>query len=357
MISQFYKLSGMLLRKLPPEMAHNLTIKALTLPLFPGQSKDDDPILGIRVWDKHFHNPIGLAAGFDKNARAFSTMLHLGFGFVEVGSVTPRPQIGNPKPRIFRLSQDRAIINRLGFNNEGLDKVVERLSRWRRQPGMPGIVGVNLGINKDSKDAPEEYAKGVRAFSRLADYLVINVSSPNTPGLRTLQDRKPLIDIINQVRRTRHAVMLRDSPPLLLKIAPDLSKQDIQDIAEVALETEIDGIIISNTTIVRRADLQNLQARSEVGGLSGKPLFNASTLLLRDMYRLTEGRIPLIGVGGISTGKDAYAKIIAGASLVQLYTALVYEGPGLVEQIKHELVECLSSNGFNNLKAAVGSDV
>ena len=344
-----YGLFGPLIRLLEPETAHDLTIRALKWGLVPGIEPFDDDVLRLRLWDRDFPNPVGLAAGFDKNAEVPDRALALGFGFVEVGGVTPRPQAGNPRPRLFRLARDRAVINRLGFNNDGLEAVAGRL---RARPG-DGIVGVNLGVNRDSADAAADYAVGTRALAGLADYLVVNVSSPNTPGVRALQGRRPLEALLQAVLAAR-----RDSgarPPVLLKISPDLGGDDLGDIAEVALESGIDGLIATNTTIDRPPGLAS-RRRGEAGGLSGAPLFAPSTRVLADMYRLTGGRLPLIGVGGVASGADAYAKIRAGASLVQLYTALVFHGPGLVNRIKRELAGHLRADGFSSVSEAVGAD-
>jgi len=273
----------------------------------------------------------------------------LGFGFAEIGSVTPRPQAGNPRPRLFRLAEDEAIVNRMGFNNEGLDVVAGRLAA--RGPGRRGILGANLGKNKDSADAAADYVLGVKALAPLADYLVVNVSSPNTPGLRALQGRAALAAVLAAVGDARAG----SRPPLLLKIAPDLTEADKADIAEVALAGGIDGLIVSNTTIARPPGLKGAAAK-EAGGLSGRPLFAPSTAVLSDMYRLTGGRLPIIGVGGIAGPGDAYAKIRAGASLLQLYSALVYQGPGLVGRIKRGLAARLRADGFARLADAVGAD-
>jgi len=275
-------------------------------------------------------------------------MLGLGFGFVEVGTVTPRPQPGNPKPRLFRLEQDRAIINRMGFNSGGLDAACGRLSRRTRS----GIVAVNLGKNRDSEDAAADYTEGIRRTARLADYLVVNISSPNTPGLRELQGRAVLRSLLEALIKVRDETDSR--VPLLVKIAPDLTSEERRDIAQVALETGIDGLIVSNTTVERPSSLVSRHAH-EAGGLSGRPLFAPSTALLAEMYRLTRGRLPLIGVGGIASAADAYAKIRAGASLVQLYTALVFAGPDLVARIKSGLAELLKRDGFSSVADAVGT--
>jgi dihydroorotate dehydrogenase len=352
-LADLYAFAGPLLRSLPPEPAHDLTVWLLRHGLAPGgDAAPDDPILNVRLWNRSFANPIGLAAGFDKNAEVPDAMLGLGFGFVEVGTVTPLPQPGNPRPRLFRLPVDRAVINRFGFNSEGLERVGARLRARLDSPRRrPGIVGANVGKNRDTVDAAADYAQGAAALSGLADYLVMNVSSPNTPGLRDLQARESLEDLIARVK----AACGPKRCPLVLKIAPDLAEQELEDIAAVALGSGIDGLIVSNTTIERPPGLES-RHRDEPGGLSGAPLYARSTEVLRAVYRLTAGRIPLIGVGGVGSGKDAYGKIRAGASLVQLYTALVYEGPGLVARIKAELAALLRADGFASVGAAVGAE-
>jgi dihydroorotate dehydrogenase len=348
-VPDLFPLVRPLLRALAPEAAHRLTLTALAAGLAGTSHASDPPELRQRLWGLDFPNPIGIAAGFDKDARAPDALLRLGFGLVEIGTVTPRPQAGNPKPRVFRLQADGALINRMGFNSGGLDRVVERLATRRNE----GIVGVNIGKNRDSADAPPDYTEGVRRAAPLADYLVVNVSSPNTPGLRDLQAGAVLEALLRQVLAARDETGVR--PPLLVKIAPDLTPEECADIAAVALATGIDGMIIANTTIARPSELRSPQAK-EVGGLSGRPLFAPSTALLAEMYRLTEGRLPLIGVGGVASAEDAYAKIRAGASLVQLYTALVFAGPALLERIKTGLTALLRRDGFASVAEAVGAD-
>lgn len=344
-----FDLGSALMRLLPPEAAHRAAIRALRLT--PArQPAADDPILAVEAFGHIFANPVGLAAGFDKDAEVPRELLGLGFGFVEVGSITPRPQPGNPKPRVFRLTRDRAVINRYGFNSRGLDHAARALER-AHSTVLPGPLGVNLGKNKQSEDAAADYAEGAARLAPLADYLVINVSSPNTPGLRALQGPGPLRELVAAVR----AALPADPPPLLLKIAPDLTDDDKADIAQVALEASLDGLIVSNTTITRPLGLRE-PAREEAGGLSGAPLRPLAAAVLGDMYRLTGGRIPLVGVGGIASGADAYARIRAGATLVQFYTALVYEGIGLVERIKTDLAALLRRDGFESVTAAVGAD-
>ena len=340
-----------LLKFIDPETAHGLAIFALKRGLVPSGGGKDDPRLRQQLWGRDFANPVGLAAGFDKNGEVTDPMLAQGFGFVEAGTITPKPQPGNPRPRLFRLVGERAIINRLGFNGDGMEAVRRNLLARRSH----GPVGVNLGQNADSADAFADYAAGARTFAGLADYLVVNVSSPNTPGLRALQSRDQLAGLLDAVKDAVAGAAPDNPPPLLLKVAPDLTEDDKRDIAEVALEKNLDGLIATNTTIERPAGLKDSD-RAETGGLSGRPLFEPSTRVLADFYRLTEGRLPLIGVGGVSSGADAYAKIRAGASLVQLYTALVFDGPGLVNRIKKELSGLLAKDGFANVAEAVGAD-
>jgi dihydroorotate dehydrogenase len=347
-----YPLIRPVLRRLPAEAAHNLTLRTLEAGLgrliIDGAAREPDPpILAQRLWGLDFPNPVGLAAGFDKDARVPEAMLAFGFGFVEIGTVTPRPQPGSPRPRLFRLEQDQAIINRMGFNSGGLDAAIQRLRRRRT-----GIVGVNLGKNRDSRDAVSDYSEGIRRALPVADYLVVNVSSPNTPGLRDLQRRASLQALLTPLLRARQEGGSR--VPLLLKIAPDLTPEERDDIASVALGTGVDGLVVANTTVDRPPELTSPYAQ-ESGGLSGRPLFAASTALLADMYRLTKGRLPLIGVGGVASASDAYEKIRAGACLVQLYTALVFAGPRLVTDIKEGLTELLRADGFTSLADAVGA--
>jgi dihydroorotate dehydrogenase len=351
-VPDLYPLIRSLLRALPAETAHRLTLAGLRGGLgglMARHAEPDPPSLRQTLWGREFLNPVGIAAGFDKEAEVPDAMLRLGFGFAETGTVTPRPQPGNPKPRIFRLYEDGAVINRMGFNSRGLEPTLARLRARERI----GIVGVNLGKNRESADAVADYLDGVRRIGRLADYFVINVSSPNTPGLRDLQRREILGDLLRQV------VAARDDSapgtPLLVKIAPDLSPDERADIAALAAPSGIDGIVIANTTVARPPGLRSAAA-SEPGGLSGKPLFAPSTALLGEIYRLTDGKIPLIGVGGIASAADAYAKIRAGASLVQLYTALIFEGPALIGRIKRGLAELLSRDGFSSIADAIGAD-
>lgn len=346
-----YDFAWPLVRRLDPETAHRLAVAALARGLVPAAPGPDDSCLRTSVWGRDFPNPVGIAAGFDKHAQCPDALGRLGFGFVEVGGVTPRPQPGNPRPRVFRLEEDGAVINRFGLNSDGMDAVAERLSARRRQDGRT-IVGINLGRNKETDDPTADYEVLIRRLAPLADFLTLNVSSPNTPGLRALQGRAPLTDLL---RRAKAALPATGAPPLLLKIAPDLTPEDEADIAAVVLAEGVDGLIVSNTTIERPASLRSGH-RQETGGLSGRPLFDRSTALLGRMWRATEGRFPIVGVGGIASGRDAYAKIRAGASLVQLYTAFIYGGPPLVQAVKAELAACLKADGFASVADAVAAD-
>lgn len=336
-----------LLFRMDAEKAHGLTIAALKhLPAF--NPPADPPSLAVEAFGLRFGNPVGLAAGFDKNAEVFAQMSGFGFGFVEVGTLTPRPQAGNDRPRLFRLAADEAVINRLGFNNQGHRPAYQRLIRLRARRG---IVGINIGANKDSADRIADYASGVAAFVDIASYFTINISSPNTPGLRDLQTRQALEALVVACQKARGASKV----PLLVKIAPDLNPADLSDIAAVALDHGVEGLIVSNTTISRPDSLRS-PAAGQSGGLSGRPLMPLATAQLRAMYQVTRGQVPLIGVGGIASGADAYAKIRAGASLVQLYTALVYQGPGLIRRITRDLAALLRSDGFSHVGQAVGRD-
>ena len=346
-----------LFKLFPPELAHVITLKLLkSKPSFLSHTFDDDIKLHQHLWGLDFKNPIGLAAGFDKNAEVVSQLLDLGFGFVEAGTVTPKQQVGNDKPRVFRLPEDHAIINYLGFNNQGVEFVKKKLERLNINIFSKGIVGINIGKNKDTKNTIEDYCIGLEKLGTLVHYIVINISSPNTPGVRDLQNRGLIDNLVKSLHKIRKNNENIVSKPILIKIAPDINDQQARDIALSSLALDIDGIIISNSTIDRPSTLQS-SYKSEVGGLSGKPLFVKSTLMLKKMYSLTNGQIPLVGVGGISNGIDCYEKIKAGASLLQLYTSLVYQGPSLITKIKKELLNCIITDGYKNIKEVVGANV
>ncbi|KAK8389178.1 hypothetical protein O3P69_020860 [Scylla paramamosain] len=345
-----------LLLSLDAETAHTLAVKAAQYRLVPEAKLRESHLLRSKLLNLNFRTPIGLAAGFDKHGEAVEGLWKMGFGFVEVGSVTPEAQPGNPQPRVFRLTSDSAVINRYGFNSEGHEAVFARLSQLP-PPGHRGgaILGINLGKNKTSEDHVKDYTLGVQKFGPLADYLVVNVSSPNTPGLRNLQSQEHLEKLIEAVISARDSLPATHRPPLFLKIAPDLTDADMQDIATVVLQKKVDGLIVTNTTVTRPSSLTSPEQR-EVGGLSGQPLKDLSTRMVKEMYCLTKGQVPIIGVGGVACGSDAYEKIRAGASLVQLYTGLVYHGPMLVARITEELELLLRQDGFNSVAEAVGAD-
>ena len=351
LLSDRYSALLAILSRLPPETAHRATVLGLKMGFGP-RWQANDPILATDLWNLEFPNPIGLAAGFDKEAEVVDALLACGFGFVEAGTVTPMPQVGNPKPRLFRLREDGAVINRLGFNSGGLAGFVGRLARRRGT----GIVGANFGKNRETADAGSDYVIGVEALAPHVDYLTVNVSSPNTPGLRALQGRAALERLLRRALDARSRVVPENPPPLVIKIAPDLGADELADIAAVALDTDIDGIIIGNTTTARPPTLASGDA-AEAGGLSGTPLFSPSTAVLAELYRLTDGQVPLIGCGGVASGADAYVKIRAGASLVQLYTALIFHGPGLIQTILRDLAVLLRRDGFTSVADAVGADV
>jgi dihydroorotate dehydrogenase len=351
--ASLYGLARPLLFRLDPERAHRLALGALGTGLVRPRITADPPSLALRAFGLAFANPVGLAAGFDKNAEAPGALLRLGFGFIELGTVTPQPQAGNPRPRLFRLPEERALINRLGFNNSGLARMRARLAA--RPPGG-GIIGVNLGANRDSADRSGDYVAGLDALYSYADYFTINVSSPNTPGLRALQEADALDDLLARLSAARARLAQDARPkPLLVKIAPDLSAESRAALAEIVPARGMDGLIVGNTSTGLRAGLRGRYA-AQTGGLSGPPLFALSTAVLADIYRRTGGRIPLVGVGGINSGADAYCKIRAGASVVQIYTALIYQGPGLVARVKREVAACLARDGLRHVGAAVGLD-
>ena len=343
-----------LLRLLPAEAAHTLSILGLKWGVGPKDRTPDDPVLATSVWGLDFRNPLGLSAGFDKGAEVPDTMLAAGFGFVEAGTVTPLPQPGNPKPRVFRLSEDKAVINRLSFNGTGLAPYVGRISKRGR--GL-GPFGANIGKNKATEDGASDYEICVEAVAPYVDYLVANVSSPNTPGLRAMQGRDILRDMLARVleARARAVPDAAKRPPLIVKIAPDLDDDERADIAAVVLETGVDGITVANTTVQRPDHMTDGQTQ-EAGGMSGAPLFPIALKLVGEMYRRTGGKVPIIGCGGVASGADAYTMIRAGASLIQLYSALVYHGPALIPRIKRELEALLKQDGFAHISDAVGID-
>jgi dihydroorotate dehydrogenase len=352
-IRAFDTFSLPLLRWFDPEDAHRMAIQGLRL-LPPTRLRVDDAKLAMRAFGLNFPNPIGIAAGFDKSAEVPDALLRLGFGFVEIGTVTPRPQIGNPRPRLFRLERDEAVLNRMGFNNDGADAVLRRLAA-RAHHG--GIVGVNIGANKDSIDRVADYVKLIETFASVASYFTVNVSSPNTPGLRNLQQASALDDLLAQVIDARERVCKNaGDSPVLLKIAPDLSLAELDDVVHIARSRRVDGMIVSNTTLARPSSLREQARAREQGGLSGRPLFRLSTRMVAETYVRAEGAFPLIGVGGIDTGGAALTKIRAGASLIQLYSSLVYKGLGLVEAIKNDLASTLLRTGRDSLSEIVGAD-
>lgn len=341
------------LRLLDPEAAHHAALFGLRAGLGPRARADKYPRLKTTLAGLDLPNPIGMAAGFDKNAQAPDALIAAGFGFVECGTVTPLPQLGNPKPRIFRLSEDRAVINRLGFNNEGLEPYANRLAA---RAGRRGIVGANVGANKDSADRAADYVRGMGQTWKHAAYITANISSPNTPGLRGLQERGALEDLLGRLNEARALLTAAHGPrPLFLKVAPDLDETAVRDIAEIVLAAQLDALIVSNTTLERPPQLTS-DNREEAGGLSGQPLFQISTHALRLFAQALEGRLPLIGAGGVENGVTALAKIKAGASAIQLYSAMIFQGPSLAARIADELDGLLAAEGFDSVSQAVGAE-
>jgi len=336
---------------LDPETAHDLAIKSLKFNPLPKSmfEVEDEQMLKIDILGKNFPNPIGLAAGFDKSAEVYDSLLKLGFGFVEVGTVTPLKQLGNPKPRIFRLEDDRALINRLGFNNDGIEIIKNRIN----SKGKTGILGVNIGPNKETRDQKNDFCTGLKSFFDIVDYVTVNISSPNTEGLRDFHDQEKLKDLLlalNKIKKERKTKI-----PLLLKISPDIEDNHISEIADAATKNDISAVILTNTTNSNRDNLIS-KIKKEEGGLSGKPLQQISTNMIKKFYKHLGDKIPIIGVGGVNSGKSAYEKIIAGASLLQLYTGFVYRGPSTAKDIKKELIEILKAEGIKNIKDAIGKD-
>ena len=347
-MSRLHDLAASALRTLDPEDAHRLTVRALALGLGPG-APAPDPILATTIAGLSLSSALGLAAGFDKNAEVFGPMLAAGFGFVECGTVTPLAQAGNPRPRLFRLTDDQAVINRMGFNNQGLEAFAARLGR----PGRPGPVGANIGANKDSADRIGDYVTGLERLWGLADWFTLNISSPNTPGLRALQTRAALEELLGRTAEARDSLPASGRVPLFLKVAPDLDDPEIEAIVETVLAFGLSGIIVANTTLSRPA-LASPDA-GEAGGLSGAPLRELAQSVLGRFSAVAAGRLPLVGAGGIASGTDAYARIRAGASAVQLYSALVFEGPGLAVRLSRDLAARLRADGFRTLAEAVGA--
>lgn len=332
-----------------PETAHDLAIKSLKFNPLPSKmfEVEDEQMLKVQLLGKNFSNPIGMAAGFDKSAEAYNSLLRLGFGFVEVGTVTPLKQFGNPKPRIFRLKDDYALINRLGFNNDGIEIIKNRI----KSDGKKGILGVNIGPNKETKDQKNDFCLGLKNFFDIADYITVNISSPNTEGLRDFHDQEKLKDLLlalNKIKKEN-----KTDISLLLKVSPDIEDNHISEIVDVATKNDIAAIILTNTTNGNRDNLRS-KIKKEEGGLSGEPLRQISTNMIKKFYKQLNGKIPIIGVGGVNSGKSAYEKIIAGASLLQLYTSFVYRGPSVAKDIKKELIKILKAEGLNNIKEAIG---
>ena len=339
-----------LIFKLDPETAHNLAIKSLKLNFIPNIFEKDknDNLFNTKLFNKNIDNPIGIAAGFDKNAEVYNQLFKLGFGFVEVGTITPLKQYGNPKPRVFRLEDDEALINRLGFNNYGAANIIERI----KSNTQLGLLGVNIGPNKDTKSRLEDYLLGLKTFHKVADYITINISSPNTENLRNFHDQNKLDELLKVIKKEK--VNLSSKIPIVVKISPDINDIEINKISEVLLGNDIEAIIVSNTSETTRENLTNIQ-KHERGGLSGKPIENKSNLLINKFYKLIKNKIKIIGVGGVDSGKSAYNKFVAGASHVQLYTGMVYKGPNIVSIIKKDLKELLLKDGVKNFTEIIGN--
>ena len=341
---------------LDAETSHSLTLKALKCGLSPKYETVTDPRLNVTLWDRKFPNPVGLAAGFDKNAEVIAPMLGAGFGFVEVGTVTPKSQIGNPRPRVFRDVNTESVINRMGFPNGGVSVFKNNIQKFLDgKPRPAGLVGINIGMNKDQTEPEKDYTRLMRALGSFGDYFTINISSPNTPGLRNLQKKEHLEPLIKTVQTERAKSCCKNfPPPILVKLAPDLKEEEREEIADVALSCKVDGLILGNTTL-DRPDILSEKVRGEMGGLSGQLLTSKSTDVIEHFYKLTKGQIPIIGVGGISNAEQAYEKIKAGASLVQLYSALVYHGPEVVADINNGLLQLIERDGFKSITEATGT--
>ena len=352
MLSLAYGLARPLLFGFEPEQAHEMTLRALEAGLYPRDTGRNDHRLAVSAFGLTFPNPIGIAAGFDKDARVADAVLGLGCGFAEIGTVTPEPQTGNPKPRVFRLTAEDALINRLGFNNGGHAAARKRLEARR---GRGGILAVNVGANKDTADKTADYVRGIDTFYDLASYFVVNISSPNTPGLRDLQAPAALDELLGRVMaaRTRHVAAGKPQRPVVVKIAPDIAEDDLAPVVARLAANAVDGIAVSNTTLARKG-LRSTTDTNQAGGLSGKPLFHRSTVVLARVYELTGGKIPLVGIGGIDSGATALQKIEAGATLIQLYTGMIYQGPALIAQIKRELASVLDRTPGTTLATLTG---
>ena len=338
-----------LIFKIDPEAAHNLAIKSLKLNLIPNlmDADKDDPMFKSTLFGKEIDNPIGMAAGFDKNAEVYKSLFKLGFGFVEVGTVTPLKQYGNPKPRVFRLVEDQALINRLGFNNQGAENISNRI----RSNLNIGLLGINIGPNKESSDRLNDYLIGLRTFHDIADYITINISSPNTQDLRSFHDEEKFDELMNSIQEEK--VKLKSKIPIVVKISPDISEEQIELISKILLNHKVSAVIISNTTSENREKLNNI-LKHQKGGLSGKPLEKEANKLISKFYKLLKGKIKIIGVGGVDSGESAHRKFLAGASYVQLYTGMVFQGPNIVGKIKKELKEILKADGIKNFREIIG---
>ena len=338
-----------LIFKLDPESAHNLAIKSLKFNLVPKISNEDKDnfLFKTKLFDKNLENPIGMAAGFDKNAEVYNSLFKLGFGFVEVGTITPLKQYGNPKPRVFRLVEDEALINRLGFNNFGAKNVVDRI----KSNNQIGLLGINIGPNKDTKNRLNDYVECLKIFHEVADYITINISSPNTESLRNFHDQNKLNELLQMINQEKKN--LSSKTPIAVKVSPDINDQEIDKVCEVLINNNIEAIIVSNTSDSTRDDLTNAQSHQK-GGISGKPIEKKSTKLINKFYKILKGKIKIIGVGGVDSGRGAYEKFLAGANYVQLYTGMVYRGPNIVNMIKKELKELLLKDGVKNFSEIVG---
>ncbi len=339
-----------LIFKFSPEVAHSLAIKALKLNNIPYAQPKDSHILETSFCDKKLPSPIGVAAGFDKNAEVYNPLFNLGFGFVEVGTITPRPQFGNPKPRVFRLEEDEALINRLGFNNSGSEEISKRI----KENNKKGFLGINIGPNKDSKNRIEDYLICFRKFYNLADYITINISSPNTENLRDFHKQEELNSLIDKLKNEKKE--LNSNIPLAIKVSPDLEDNQINEVSKIIMEQEIGIIIVSNTTDKNRENLKNIN-KLEKGGLSGKPIAKISNETIFKFYKILKDKTKIIGVGGVSNGQDAFEKITSGATLVQLYTGMVYRGPRIASKISKELIDLLKNKGFKNVSEAIGTKI